>query len=401
MSQRRSSRPSQVRPRPPSSGRPKPASPRPRPSASRVPARATSKPRQPQLPLPAKGILSIGLVLLIGVVGLLALGGSRTIGSALGAAFGGLVDRVTATSAPSTTPVPILEPPELVGPADPYTNQAAVTLTGTLPAGAQGLADGSIRIYVSLAGAAPTLAKEIAIPPTAAFTVPDLALSPGSNDFTATLASGDAESDPSAVVTYVLDTEAPKVSIASPTDGSTVNRDSVQVKGQTQPLSELLAKNAANGATTSGTADGDGAYVLVLPLAGGTNAITVTATDPAGNVATADVTVRKGSGKLSADISASAYRIAKKSLPEPLTVKVVVTDPDGQALAGAQVLFTITIPGVAPIVPSPISTNASGAASFKTTIPKGATAGSGPITARITTSDFGELTVRTVVTITP
>jgi hypothetical protein len=349
----------------------------------------------------AKGVLSLGVVLLIAVVGLVAIGGFGTVGGALGSAVGGLVGRVMATPEPSLTPAPALEPPELAGPADPYTNQPRITLTGTLPSIAQEVTDGSIRIYVSIDGAAPTVVKEVAIPPTAAFTVPDLALSPGTNDFTATLVAGDAESDPSAVVTYVLDTESPDLAISSPSNGTTVNRDSVQVKGRTQPLSELVARNATNGATASGTADGDGAYVLVVPIASGTNDITVTSTDPAGNVATADVTVHRGSGKLIADISASDYRIARKSLPEPLTVRVVVTDPDGRPLVGAQVLFTITLPGVAPIVPSPISTNASGVASFRTTIPRDATAGSGPITARVSTTEFGDVTARTVVTITP
>jgi hypothetical protein len=80
---------------------------------------------------------------------------------------------------------------------------------------------------------------------------------------------------------------------------------------------------------------------------------------------------------------------------------VAVTDPDGRPLEGASVLFTITVPGIPAIVPSEVSTDGAGVASFRTTIPAAATPGTGPITALITTSEFGSLPISTVLTITP
>ena len=78
----------------------------------------------------------------------------------------------------------------------------------------------------------------------------------------------------------------------------------------------------------------------------------------------------------------------------------MVTDPDGKALAGAQVTFTIAIPGVPAIASSALTTSARGSATFTTTIPKGATAGrQATVTAIVQTTDFGGTTDRTVITI--
>ena len=48
-------------------------------------------------------------------------------------------------------------------------------------------------------------------------------------------------------------------------------------------------------------------------LGTGSNKIQVTATDPAGNVNAATVTVRRGTGKLTASLSASIYQIRRTS----------------------------------------------------------------------------------------
>lgn len=332
---------------------------------------------------------------------LAGLGGLGGVVGSLGSAVGGLVDRVTATPTPSAALGPALDAPTLVAPVEPYTGQPTVTLRGTIPSAFAGDPDYSVRIDVTLPEGEPTEVKQIAVPATAAFTVPGIELAAGPNDFTATLVGPGGESEPSSVVTYVLDTEPPTVTIASPVDGSTINRTIVEIAGKTQGGSDLIAHNEANGASGAATAADDGTFTLSVPIADGPNGITITATDPAGNQGTTVLTVRRGSGKLTADLSASSYRIAKGSLPQALTVRVVVTDPDGRPLEGASVLFTITVPGIPAIVPSAVTTDGTGTASFRTTIPEAATPGTGPLAARVTTSEFGEITVRTVLTILP
>ena len=56
--------------------------------------------------------------------------------------------------------------------------------------------------------------------------------------------------------------------------------------------------------------------------------------------------VKRGSGKLTAKLTASTYQIKRSRLPEPITLTATVTDPDGKPLADADVTFTLSIPGI-------------------------------------------------------
>ena len=72
------------------------------------------------------------------------------------------------------------------------------------------------------------------------------------------------------------------------------------IEGKTQGRATLIARNAANGSSISGTAGTDGLFTLELAISTGTNEITITGTDPAGNVKELVLTVRRGSGNLTA-----------------------------------------------------------------------------------------------------
>ena len=223
-------------------------------------------------------------------------------------------------------------------------------------------------------------------------------LTPGRNDFQATILLAGVESEPSPVVTFILDTEAPVIVLTSPKDGGTVNSPTAVLIGTTQPRTTLLAVNAANGTSISGVAGTDGKFSLSLPLEPGTNAVTVTGRDPAGNQGTLNVSLVRGSGKLTANLSASAYRVSTKSLPVSIQLNVVVLNPDGQALAGATVTFTLTIPGIPPISKDAV-TGADGRASFTTTMPKDVTVGTGLVTVLVATTDYGSTSAQKTITI--
>ncbi len=109
--------------------------------------------------------------------------------------------------------------------------------------------------------------------------------------------------------------------------------------------------------------------------------------------------MRHGTGKLSAKLAASFYQVKLSRLPEGVTLTVTVTDPDGKALPGANVTFTIAVPGVPAITSSVLSTGADGKASFSTTIPKGATVGQISLTAIVQTPAFGDTTTRSAIAI--
>jgi Glucodextranase, domain B len=400
MSTRRPARPAHVRPRPPSTGRPRPTTARPRSSAhGHVPLRAAT--RRAGLPIATRLLLASALVVLVAAVGLVAAGGLSVVVRSLGSAVGGVVGAIAATPKPSVTPAPVLDPPTLAAPAQAYTNRPTVSLTGSLPLSAVGQAGDTIRIEVSVEGAPPVLVKEEPVPSIATFTVADLPLAAGRNDFTATLVTAGGSSDPSPAVTYILDTTAPTVTISSPANGTTVNGTTVKITGSTQAQSTVSARDEANAATATAQAGADGSFTLTVPLANGTNGITITATDPAGNTGTAVVGVTKGSGVLTANLSASPYRISAGS-GSNLTVTVVVTDPNGQPLPAASVQFTITVPGLAPIQPAEILTDATGTATFTTMVPPGATTGqTGLATALVTTSTYGQASARAALTVGP
>jgi Glucodextranase, domain B len=393
---RRGSRPAQVRPRPASTGRP--ASPtRPRARTGRISARTTAT-RRPGTPLYLRLALAVGVVVL-GIVVLSAASGAvvRAVGG-IGSGLTSAIGRFTSTPVPSATAAIAPNAPALEVPSEPYTNQPTVDISGTVPGSVVGQATVRIRLYVTLAGKEAQSVGEQPVGGSVSFTFPAIALAPGANTFTATLVRGGTESDPSTAVSYVLDKTPPPLTLTAPRNGATVNRDAVAITGRTQARSDIVVRNADSNQTATGVAATDGTFSVSIPLAAGSNEISVTATDPAGNTKSATLTVRRGSGKLTAALSASLYRFSAKKLPDPLTVLVSVADPDGHPMVNATVTFTISIPGV-PTVTAQSTTDATGRASFTTTIPRGATVGSGPAAVLVHTDEFGDTTDRTVITI--
>jgi hypothetical protein len=70
----------------------------------------------------------------------------------------------------------------------------------------------------------------------------------------------------------------------------------------------------------------------------------------------------------------------------------------GRPIAGQAVTFTLSIPGV-PALTGDDVTDGSGTARYRTTIPAGATPGSGLGTAFVSTADYGDASGRISITI--
>ena len=395
----RRQRPSQVRPRPPSTGRPAPT----KRSAPRPPAPGRIAPhrridRGPGLPIWVRLLLVVAVVALGGAIVFAGMGVLGKVVASIGTAFSGAITQVTATPSPSPTEALAPNAPTLTQPAQPYTNQATIDLSGTIPATYVGQEGVTIRIYRTLEDAGPEQVEEIPAGATPGFVVPGIELAKGRNDFSATLVGPGGESETSIIVTYILDTAKPKITITKPARDAVVNDKTVTIQGKTQAHAALVARNEANNASITGTAGDDGSFKLVLAIDAGQNGIRVTATDPAGNQGEAVINVLRGSGKLSARITASKYQFTSRSLPGVITLTVRVTDPDGRPLEGASVTFTLTLPNVGPIT-QPLTTDGTGVASWQTTIPEGATVGKGIAAALVETDAFGTTTTQTVITI--
>jgi Glucodextranase, domain B len=350
------------------------------------------------MPMPARlalllAVAALAVVVTTTVTGLLP----RIVGS-IGSALGGFTATVLATPVPSPSLIPIPAAPTLVAPQKPYTNQPTATFTGTVPLDVVGRAGYLVRIYVALPDQEPVAVREMAVGGTPSFVVENLPLERGRNDITATLVGPGGESESSPLITIVLDTSKPKITVSSPEDGATVNGETVTITGKTQGRSTVVARNEANGTAATATAGGDGTFTMEVPISSGTNGIALTATDLAGNVGTAVVSVRRGSGTLAVALSASAYRISAARLPRTIELRALVTDPDGNPIAGQDVTFTLSIPGV-PALTGDAVTDGSGAALFRTVIPAGATPGSGLGTAFVSTAGYGEASGRISITI--
>jgi len=160
-------------------------------------------------------------------------------------------------------------PPELAitSPTATLTSNPSVTLEGTTEPGAIVTVDGT----------------PVAIDANGAFST-QVSLPDGPHTFT--IVATDLEgNDATALRTITVDTVAPAVTIDSPATGTVMNRSTARVSGATEPGAGVVV----NGLIVS--VGPGGVFALDLALAPGPNVIAATATDQAGNAATASVTV--------------------------------------------------------------------------------------------------------------
>ncbi len=401
MDSRRGGRPPQVRPRPPSNGRPAPVKARPiAPSPTRL-ARHRRIERRQGLPTPLRALLAFSIIALGATIVWASSGRVGPFLSGAVAGFGDFVGQVgSVVSSPSPTPAPAISgAPSIIAPDEPYTSIETVDITVTVPREVVGRADYTVRLWDTLADTPTAIVAEVPVGPTSVLLLPGVTLSSGRNDMQASILGPSGESERSTVVTWVLDQAKPKVTITTPKDNAAVTKSTVTIKGKTQARSSILARNDANSATGSAQADADGLFSVAIAVASGANSITITATDPAGNAQSTVLRIRKGSGKLVVSLTGNVYQFTASKLPRDATYTVVVTGPDGRPLGGATALFTVSVPGLEAIVSAEILTGSDGSASFSTQIPKGAMPGSGLAAVRVTTVEDGTGTDRKVLTV--
>ena len=389
MDSRRRGRPSQVRPRPPSTGRPAPVRMRPvAPTRTRL-SRYSEIRRGPHLPAGAKLLLVVAIACLAVTVALFGTGTfGRAVGTLLGG-IGGIVDQVGSAvgASPSATRAQVVtDVPLIVAPANPYVNTDTVDIKVTIPTAVVGKSTFRVRLFDTLTGKTAAVLAELPVGKTAELLFPGIALTAGANDLQVALVGPDGEGGRSSTVTYVLDQVSPKITITAPKDGSATTSDTVTIKGTTQPASTIIARNEANSASAAAKADKDGIFSVAVATAEGTNALTLTVTDPAGNVSSVTIHVTKGTARLGVVLTGTTYKLKTSTLPTSVTFTAVVTGGDGSRVAAATALFTVSIPGLQAIISPQIATGGDGTARFTTTIPAGAQGGSGLASVLVTTA---------------
>jgi hypothetical protein len=253
-----------------------------------------------------------------------------------------------------------------------------------LPSGVAGSSEFTLRIYVG-----DEQVDEVPVPPTADFLVAAVPLVEGVNEIAAAVVGPDGEGPRSVPIVVTLDTEDPALTISAPKSDSRVKPavKVVTVKGKTQAGATVSVRNGNTGGSASVEAGDGGAFEVEIGIADGTNALTITAADPAGNETTKAVSILRGSGKLTARVAVSPERVKASRLPEPLTVRAVVADVGGKRVPRATVVFSLSPPGQ-PTSTYTTETNASGVALWRLTLPKAGTVkGAGLVTVAVTLRD--------------
>jgi hypothetical protein len=347
-----------------------------------------------------QAFLAVSVIALGGAILWVGSGAVGPFMAGIARGFGGFVAQVSeVASSPKPTDAPDVSGAPTIDAPDAYTNNESIDLTVNVPAAVAGLDGYSVRLYVTLPDAEAELVTEEPVGATSVQVIPGVELANGRNDFQASISGPGGESELSEVATVTLDTSKPKVTIISPKDGAQVKKPQVTIKGKSQAGSEIRLQNNANGAIATVTAGKDGLWEAVLALANGTNNISVTSTDPAGNANTGELKLVKGAGVMTASLDASAFRFRASKLPKRLTLTVSVLGSDGKKLAGATALFTVSVPGLEAIVSGELVTRGDGTATFSTMIPAGATKGSGLATVLVSAEDEDNATDRQVLTI--
>ena len=392
-----SSRSRHVRPRAASTGRPKlqpiKAS---APDRRRVRQHPGLSARRQRTPLVIRTGLVLTVVLLAGFVFVLASGGIGTGLTALAGGFNNAWNRLVATPVPTAIDLPPTDSPRIAAPDQPYTNQASIDLDVAVPVAALGDPNAFVRVYLALEGLEATPLVDVPVGTTSRMVIP-FTLTEGRNDISATLFRGENESEHSPIVTWFLDLTPPKISISSPKDGSSVDTPNATIKGSTQAGSTLVVRNPANSAWITALAARDGSFEVALPLVAGANAITITATDPAGNTAEKTLNLKQGNTKMRVRLTASLYQVSVSRHPPSFQLTVLVTDPKGKPLPGAKAFFTLQIPGLAPIS-NQLYTGVDGRARFTTSLVGQLQKGTGQGTVLVTHDVYGQSTDRITLT---
>ena len=351
-----------------------------------------------------KALLALSIVMLGGAILWVGSGQVGPFISSVVKGFGGFVTQVgVVAGSPKPTDAPDLaDAPSIEVPEKPYTNQDKVDVTVNVPPAVTGLEGYTVRLYVTLEDEEPQLLVE---EPVGDISVPGaLGRRPrrrpqrhagrdhGPGRGERTFGGGDLGARP--------------VQAQGECDLAQEQRAGQEGRGDRQGQvpgrrGDPPPRTPANGAIATVVAGKDNLWETTLAIADGSNAITVTATDPAGNENTDDAQRAKGlRPPHRRTLTSSAYRFKASRLPKSITLTVAVTGPDGRRVAGATALFTISVPGLEAIVSRRgRDQQRAASASFTTTIPAGATPGGGLATVLVTSGN-GTTTDRQVLTIT-
>jgi hypothetical protein len=271
----------------------------------------------------------------------------------------------------SPTPPPTsIEPgrPTLTEPSEPITAAATITISGTLPQDLLEKSDAIIRIIITREDGSIITGAEISMPKTAGFDITKIPLSAGSNVIEAVVVVNGVEGGRSASITVVRDTTPPALTITTPTPGDIMNGDSVTVTGKTDKDIDVQVRNETTGTIESGRSTAKGAFSIGITLRNGTNLLTITVTDGAGNQTAKSVEISTSAsvGRISIILNPGTIILSSR---KDFLITSTATDSTGAPAANVQVCMYVSAPGATPSGRVCVTSDVNGRASWTYALP--------------------------------
>lgn len=222
-------------------------------------------------------------------------------------------------------------------------------------------------------------------PPPDDIEVGPIKLREGRNEITAALTSSSGPGPTSLPIVINVDKVGPDVSVVSPKENDRVFSKSITVKGTTEVGAKVTMKNATNDRERTQTVGPSGKFESSLLLEDGNNRIVIIVVDAAGNRAPR---IRRGVTRIDpkpvVKLKLSQNQLNVSALPKMLTMTATALDSTGKAIAGAEIVFLLTVTDQPSRTQSAV-TNERGQARWRTEIPRaGARAGEGLVSAEVT-----------------
>ncbi len=337
---------------------------------------------------PRKIGIALGLVLVGGTIVLAGSGaldpGHEADGSPDPSALAATSPSATATALPSS-PLPAAS---LAGAATALTREEEWQVTALIPRGVPDRRRSSLLVYRG-----DEVVAEARLGRGQEQVIENIPLRRGENRLSVSIRGPAGEGPASAQLVVTRDDVAPEIDIVDPEPGAEVNAERVTVSGDTEAGSQLILSNVTTNRSTLAAVADDGSFLGEIDLGPRTNELTLRATDAAGNEATAQLTVIRGEGVAEARLTLSQTDFAVRRLPDSISLRVLVMDAQGAAVDGAEVVFSLSPPGLPTNTYRTVTTR--GEASWlDVSMPRdGATPGDGFATARVTLADGSLLDV--------
>jgi len=307
---------------------------------------------------------TIGRALAIGLI-VAILGAALAAASFVLPVIASLQEGTDASPSASATPAP--GQPLLAAPAAAVVADKRVDIFGTLPKDLLGREGALIRILVTRANGSPTVGGEIAVPSTPDFKVPGVALGSGVNTIVAVIVEGGTEGARSNEISIERDNTAPDIALSEPESGATIGGADVSVVGKTDPNIDVVVRNDTTGTIESGRSSSKGAFSLTVRLRSGTNRLTVTAADAAGNATERrlEITTSAAAGLVTIDVNPQTLYVGGTSTSFRFTARAV--DAAGSPIVNVCVEFIVETPPSSNWTDACVRSDANGRASFTVT----------------------------------